>query len=301
MAEDYILHMFTPAKNVSPFDANMAVDAGWRVAIPYTRVETAEIRGMVQDAVFSRGQSGVKRTGIFIGGRDLNLAMDMLEASKEAMVPPFEISVFADPSGAFTTAAGIVAKVEQQLAKHYSETLADKCVLALGGTGPVGAAAAVLMAKAGARVTIIGRQSDKAQQVAEICNHRYGSDLIGIEGEADDHKSNLIKSADIVVATAKAGVEVLSAELIESARKLKVAADANAVPPPGIAGVDPKADGAEIEASRSGAVGIGALAIGDVKYRVQQGLLKRMVSTDKPVYLHFEHAFELAREYLREQ
>ncbi|MDQ3796155.1 MAG: methylenetetrahydromethanopterin dehydrogenase [Pseudomonadota bacterium] len=298
MANSYILHMITPAKNLSPFDVNMAVDAGWQVAIPYTSVKTEEIRDLVQDAIFSRGPSGVKRTGIFLGGRDLHMAMDMLKAAKEAMVPPFEVSVFADPSGAFTTAASMVAKVEQHLRKRHGTKLDGQCVLALGGTGPVGAAASVLAAKAGARVKIIGRQVDKAKNVAELCNRRYGSNLTGIEGDADDHKAELIKIADVVLATAKAGVEVLNRELIASAPRLKVAADANAVPPPGIAGVDAKADGVEVEGSKSGAVGIGALAIGDVKYHVQQQLLKQMVELDKPVYLHFEHAFKIAREYV---
>ncbi len=298
MSRSYILHMITPAKNLSPFDVNMGIDAGWQVAIPYTSVEGGEIGDLVQDAIFSRGPSGVKRTGIFLGGRDLHAAMDMLETAKKAMVPPFEVSVFADPSGAFTTAAGMVAKVEHHLREQHNTTLEDKCVLAVGGTGPVGAAAAVLAAKAGARVKIIGRQIDKAKQVAEVCNQRYGANLTGIEGEADDHKGELIKSSEVVFATAKAGVQVLNRELIALATKLLVAADANAVPPPGIAGVEPKADGAAIEGSNSGAVGIGALAIGDVKYHVQHQLLRQMVATDQPVYLHFEHAFKIAREYL---
>jgi methylene-tetrahydromethanopterin dehydrogenase len=299
MARTYILHMFTPAKNLSPFDVNMAIDAEWQVAIPYTNVETDEVRGLVQDAIFSRGPSGVKSTGIFLGGRELHMAMDMLKDAKEAMVPPFEVSVFADPSGAFTTAAAMVAKVEQHLAGRHGTTLEGKCVLALGGTGPVGAAASVLAAKAGARVKIIGREMDKAKQVAEICNLRYGANLTGIEGEADDHKGELIKNTDVVLATAKAGVEVLSRELIASALNLKVAADANAVPPPGVAGVNAKADGIDIDGSKSGAVGIGALVIGDVKYHIQHQLLKRMVESDKPVYLHFEDAFDVAREYVK--
>jgi methylene-tetrahydromethanopterin dehydrogenase len=298
MARTYILHMFTPAKNLSPFDVNMAIDASWQVAVPYTNVETDEIRDLVQDAIFSRGPTGVKSTGIFLGGRDLHVAMDMLKDAKAAMVPPFEVSVFADPSGAFTTAAAMVAKVEQHLADRHGMTLEDKCVLALGGTGPVGAAASVLAAKTGARVKILGRQMDKAKQVAEICNHRYGANLTGIEGEADDHKGELLKTTDVVMATAKAGVEVLSRELITSAPKLKAAADANAVPPPGIAGVDAKADGAEIDGSKSGAVGVGALAIGDLKYHIQHQLLKQMVESEKPIYLHFEHAFKVAREYV---
>ncbi len=299
MTNSYILHMITPAKNLSPFDVNMAVDAGWQIAIPYTSVETREVRDLVQDAIFSRGANGVKRTGIFLGGRDLHMAMDMLKVAKEAMVPPFEVSVFADPSGAFTTAAAMVAKVEQHLKEKHGTQLDGQCVLALGGTGPVGAAASVLAAKVGARVKIIGRQIDKAKNVAELCNRRYGSNLIGIEGEADDHKAELIKIADVVLATAKAGVEVLSRELIASAPRLKVAADANAVPPPGIAGVAAKADGVEIEGSKSGAVGVGALAIGDVKYHVQQQLLQQMVGSEKPAYLDLLDAFKVAREYVK--
>ena len=101
MSKPYIMHMITPTKNVSPFDVNMACDAGWDTVIPYTHVETAETTGLVQDAIFSRGPNGVRRTGIFIGGRDVNLAMDMLQMARDAMVPPFEVSVIVDPSGAF--------------------------------------------------------------------------------------------------------------------------------------------------------------------------------------------------------
>jgi hypothetical protein len=35
--------MFTTAKNLSPFDVNMAVDAGWLAAIPYINVEPDEV------------------------------------------------------------------------------------------------------------------------------------------------------------------------------------------------------------------------------------------------------------------
>ena len=37
MAEKkHILHFVTPLKNVSPFDVNMAADAGFDVIVPYT-------------------------------------------------------------------------------------------------------------------------------------------------------------------------------------------------------------------------------------------------------------------------
>ena len=214
------------------------------------------------------------------------------------MVPPFEVSAFADPSGAFTTAAGMVAKVEKALKDVHNTDFEGKCVVALGGTGPVGMAAAVIAAKAGAKVKILGRKKDKAQRVAGICNAEYGSDMTGILGEANENIDQFLGEVDVVFATAAAGVQVLNKEQVQKASRLKVAADVNAVPPTGIAGMDVMDDAVEISGSTSGAVGIGALAIGNVKYQTQHILLQRMRESDEPVYYHFEHAFEVAREYV---
>ncbi len=300
MEKPFILHMLTTAKNLSPFDVNMAMDAGWVSALPYTNVEASEVQGLVQDAIFSRSPKNLSRTAIFIGGRDTKQAMDMLKLAKRSMVPPFEVSVFADPSGAFTTAAGMVAAVERELLAKFNTTLAGKTILALGGTGPVGQAAAVIAAQAGAQVKIIGRQLDKAQNIADMCSNEFGDGKITITAGADADKATFMKTADIVFATGAAGIELLSAELIASAPQLKVAADVNAVPPSGISGVDAFHNGTPIAGSISGAVGIGALAIGNVKYQAQNRLLKKMIQTEKPVYLHFEHAFEVARDYIKE-
>lgn len=296
MEKPYILHMLTPEKNLSPFDVNMALDAGWTSAIPYLHVELGEVQAMVQDAIFSRGPKGVKRTGLFFGGRDAKLAVDMLRKAHKSMVPPFEVSAFADPSGAFTTAAAMVALAERELQTKFYTGLEGKSVLCLGGTGPVGQIAAALSAKAGATVKVIGRQLEKAQAIASLCASEFGDGLVNIEGDADANKAELIKTADVVFATAAAGIQVLSAELVAAAPQLKVAADVNAVPPSGIAGLDAFHQGTPIEGSNSGAVGIGALAIGNVKYKTQSGLLARMRETDRPVYLSFDDAFALARE-----
>ena len=300
MEKPFILHMLTTAKNLSPFDVNMALDAGWVSAVPYINVEPSEVQGLIQDAIFSRSKKGLKRTGIFIGGRDTKQAMDMLRAAKNSMVPPFEVSVFADPSGAFTTAAGMVAATERELKNKFNASLEGKNILALGGTGPVGQAAAVISAKAGANVRIIGRQLEKAQRIADLCNSEFGNKEINIQAGADADKEEYMKTADAVFATGAAGIQLLNAAQVAAAPQLKVAADVNAVPPSGIAGLDAFHDGTPIEGSNSGAVGIGALAIGNIKYQAQNRLLRRMLDTDKPVYLHFEHAFEVAREYIGE-
>src|SRR3546814_19476997 len=106
--EPYILHMLSPLRHVSPFDVNMALDAGFTSVIPYVGVELGDVTGLVQDAIFSRGPRGAKRTGVFIGGRNAVLALDLLVAARTAMVPPFAISELADPAGSFPPHAPIV-------------------------------------------------------------------------------------------------------------------------------------------------------------------------------------------------
>src|SRR5258708_16364066 len=133
----YILHMPPATPQMSPFDVNMAADAGYQILVPYCNVGKESVVQLTQDAIFSRGPKGVSRTGIFIGGRDVMLAADMLDLARQAMVPPFEVSVFADPSGSYTTAAPLVALVEFHLKKEHGTELGGKPALLLRGTGPV--------------------------------------------------------------------------------------------------------------------------------------------------------------------
>lgn len=299
MEKPFVLHMFTPAKNLSPFDVNMAYDAGWEHAVPYLGVEVAEVTGLVQDAIFSRGPKGVRRTGAFIGGRDIHLASAMLETARKAMVPPFEISVFADPSGAFTTAAAMVAKVEAALKRHHGGGLAGQRVLVFGGTGPVGSTAAVLAARAGARVTLVGHSGvDGPRETAERCAQSYGASVEAADGSTAERKAALLKDADVILAAAAAGVQVLDRPLLAQAGALKVAADVNAVPPAGIEGVAAQADGEPIEGAPAAALGIGALAIGNLKYQTQHRLLQRMREAESPQYLDFADALEVGREHV---
>ena len=297
MEKYFILHMLTPTPNVSPFDVNMAYDSGYNAVVPYANVNLDQVSALTQDAIFSRGTKGVKRTAIFIGGREIGLAADMLDAARRAMVPPFEVSVFADPSGAYTTAAGMVACVEKQLKKIHQTDLRGKNVVVLGGTGPVGAAAAVLASQAGARVRIASHTSaTRARMISEVVNARYGTTTEPGDASVVDTKLDLIKDADIILGAAKAGIQVFSAQELASAKRLLVAADVNAVPPAGIEGVGMMDDGAPLAAGSGRAVGIGALAIGNIKYQVQRGLLEAMIAAEKPIYIDFRDAFAAARK-----
>lgn len=290
--------MLVPGDNVSPFDVNMAADAGFSVIVPYRGVTADRVTALVQDAIFSRPPKRFNDTGAFIGGHDVNIAADMLTKASEAMVPPFEISVFADPNGAYTTAAALVALVEHHLRAKTDSGFADRDVEIFGG-GPVGLCTAVLVAQQGGRPRLV-RLTEMSPEREEAVAHfgqRYGVDLPWTKGQTDDEKCATLESADVVIAAAKAGIEVISRAVLESASKLLVAADVNAVPPAGIAGVSPTDNGVDLKTT-SGAVGIGALAVGNIKYNVQQGLFKVMLEADHPVVLDFPDAYQLAARHV---
>ena len=299
MEKRSILHMLDPMPNNSPFDINMAMDAGFDVLMPYSNVKLDNVYGLTQDAIFSRGPAGVKRTAMFIGGRDIGLAIDMLATCKRAMVPPFEISVLADPSGAFTTAAALVACVEKELAAKHGKSLNDCKGVIFGGTGAVGITTGVIASLAGLDTTIVDHLSiDTANEIAGAYNRRFGCYIKGGLAGSDSEKTELIADIDVVFCTAKAGVQVLNAAVLNAAKNLKVAADINAVPPLGIEGVKRSHFGEPlVHAGQSpGAVGIGALAVGDVKYKLQNRLLRRLLDAEQSLYLDFREAFVEARK-----
>jgi len=290
----YILHMFTATPQMSPFDVNMAADAGYQVIVPYCGVEAGMVANLTQDAIFSRGPKGVSRTGIFIGGRDVMQAADMLDTARKAMVPPFEVSVFADPSGSYTTAAALVALVERHLGKQHGVELGGKRVLILGGTGAVGRIAAAIAASRGADVTIASHHDrQRALHASAELNQRFGIVTGGIGTTTPDELRDALAETEIVLATAVAGVQVIGSGDLAHAKRLLVAADVNAVPPLGIEGLDLNANGAPL--GERGALGVGALAIGNVKYRTESGLFKQMTESKTPLRLDFRQAFDLAR------
>ncbi|MCS0494143.1 methylenetetrahydromethanopterin dehydrogenase [Ancylobacter sp. MQZ15Z-1] len=288
-----ILHILSPLRHVSPFDVNMAVDAGYATILPYSGVTLDEVGDLTQDMMFSRHPDAAPRTGLFIGGKDASLALDMADKARSVLFPPFEISVFVDPAGSFTTAAAMVAEVERKLRPTRSEGIKGAKVQVYGATGVVGGIAGVIAAQAGAEVTLVSHRDIEAVATkARDFKRRFDVDLESASGRTDEEKRALIAEAEIVLACGRAGVEILSADVLASAGRLAVAADVNAVPPSGIAGIDAHADGKVLA---NGALGIGALTIGHLKYRVQHELLQRMRVATAALSFGFEDAFILAR------
>ena len=289
-----ILHMFSPTKHNSPFDVNMATDAGYKMIATYANVTLEEVTGLVQDAIFSRAPQDGVRTGIFIGGRDAILALDMMDAAKNAMLPPFQVSIFADPAGSFTTAAAMIACVERALKLKFKRSLKGARVAVFGATGVVGFASSVIAALQGARVQIVSHRGvERLLKSAAIAKQRFGVDLEPVNGETDEQKRKIITATEVIFSTATAGVRVISTEQMARAKNLLVVADVNAVPPSGVEGVGPFMDGAPLPGCK--AVAVGPFAIGDIKYKVESRLFKQMIASKQALTLDFRHAFALAR------
>src|SRR6185503_13065913 len=274
MGTPRILHMITPLKHMSPFDVNMALDAGFDTAIPYTSVTLDDVTGLVQRAIE---------------------ALDMMKRAKAAMVPPFEISVFADPAGSFTTAAAMVACVKVALKEKFSTELTGKRIAIFGGTGVVGFASGVIAAIDGAHATLIGYDGpDRVRKLAEEANARFSVNIGYADGSTEEQKEELVRGADIIFAAGPAGKRLITLDQMKQAKHLPVVTDVNAVPPSGVEGVGVNDNATPIPGVN--AVGIGALAVGNIKYKTEAGLFKEMIETEKPIYLDFREAYTLAQK-----
>src|SRR5579871_4691089 len=195
-----ILHMVTPLTHISAFDVNMAIDAGYDAAIPYGNVSVNEISGLVQDAMFSRSPRDAARTGVFIGGKDAFLALDMLDKAAKALLKPFEISLFADPAGSFTTAAAMIAVVEKTLREKKGRELRGASVSIFGATGVVGTASGAIAALEGASVSFVGRQgTERARRHAAEVNQRFGVDIAVADGSSAEKRAAILAATEVVL------------------------------------------------------------------------------------------------------
>ena len=129
---------------------------------------------------------------------------------------------------------------------------------------------------------------------------KYEVSITPAEADLEQIKLRMVRDADVVLATSKAGVQVLTPAGLATTHHLLVAADVNAVPPAGIAGIDLMDDGKRIESASGKTVAIGALAIGNVKYQTMQRMFRSMVKAEKPVYYDFRAAFSFARAFVAE-
>lgn len=293
-AKKTVLIFLDTDKHTSPFDMLIAIDLYPDAQIlPYSNVEVDDARRIIQDAMFPRGPKGAKHTKVFIGGQDMEKALEILKIAKKSMFPPFELAVIVDPRGAYTTASAAVAQTLALFKKKGSGDFRDKTVTVLAGTGPVGQVAARLYAIEGGNVVVTSRKLQRANAVASKINEEIGAEkACGTQAGTPDETGKAIKNADIILSAGAAGIQLLPLNVLkEYGKQCKVVGDINAVPPLGIEGMKPTDNGVEF---LPGIWGIGALAIGPLKSQIEAELFKRAVESPKGI-LDYKIAYEIAK------
>lgn len=298
----YLLFYLDTDQKASPFDICMAYDAGYDAVVPYENVTPEDAKRIVQDAVFSRGPKAVKRTCFFIGGKNIEKAEEIFETIKDAMFPPFKASIITDPGGSYTTAAAMVAKVEDAVSSRKLGDLKGKTCAVLG-TGAVGQIAAVLLAKLGCNVMIAsinpGRADGKeyAENISKQIANKYGVKVQGVFAPSANEKLEILKKADIILCAGTRGTRVIEKDLLKEVKHMKVVVDINAIPPFGVEGIELKDDMREI---MPGIFAIGALTVGDLKHKLEKEILREARNNGKEVY-DYNLALEIARKILQKE
>ena len=143
-------------------------------------------------------------------------------------------------------------------------------------------------------VTLAGHDGlARVRAKANDIKKRFGVDVHTVDASTPAKLLAVLGGAEIVFCAAKAGVQVLSASALASVKSLIIAADVNAVPPAGIEGLQLKDNGVDLP---GGVLGLGPLAIGDVTYKTESGLFRRLATSPTHLALDFRAAFALARE-----
>jgi hypothetical protein len=287
-------------KHASPFDILTTIDVLPDVTIfKYEDVTVEDAEKIIYDAMFPRGPEGAKYTKIFINGRDFKRVNDILAKTKKCMLPPFELAIIIDPRGAYTTATATVAKTLEILLEKGFGSLENKAVTVLAGTGPVGQTAARLCALEKANVILTSRELQRASSVATKINEETDSEWIrGVEAQTSDEIGKAIENADIVLSTGAAGTQLLPLDVLkEHGKKCRIVADINAIPPLGVEGLKSEANGEEILPN---VFGIGALAIGKLKNKVEAELIKKAVEEPKGIF-DYRMAYGIAKKAVLEK
>ena len=260
----------------SVFDQVVAYDAGADVVLAYGGVTPEMVRDKVHGAIFTRGPKDLHCTAIFIGGSNVGLGERLLAEVRKQMLPQFglRVSVLLDANGANTTAAAAVRAAARNL------ELGSIKALVLGGTGPVGQRAALLLARQGAHVRLGSRQAAKAAAVAEnICIKIPNAKLEPVAADPSGDLASALADCTLVIAAGAAGVLLLPRAVRQASRTLRVMIDLNAVPPAGIEGVGIADKGTE----RDGVLAYGAIGVGDLKMKIHKAAMARLFERNDQV------------------
>ncbi len=248
-----ILHMLSPLKHMSPFDVNMALDAGYDSVTPYSAVTLEDVMPLVQDAMFSRSPKDAVRTGLFIAGKDAGLALDMLEIVKKTLPQTFRNFRFRRSGRLFHHRSRHGRLRREASQKKKDSPLAKTKILIFGATGVVGYASAVIAALEGAEVLLVGHDGlERVQDKAHDIKRRFGVETQAVDGSTEEKKLAALAGDRRRPLRRRGGQAGPFQGQLVTAKSLLVSADVNAVPPAGIEGLDLHGDGRSSPAEASG-------------------------------------------------
>jgi hypothetical protein len=192
----------------------------------------------------------------------------LLAAVRKAFFGPMRVSVMLDSNGSNTTAVAAVAKLLQ--AAGPGSDVQGRRVVITAGTGPVGVRAAGLFAKAGADVVLTSR---RPEQSAEVVDGRGSSSrLRAVKMSDSSQAAAVIEGAQLVLNAGGAGTCLVPRDAWAGRPGLRAVADLNAVPPPGVEGIEVNDDGVE----REGVTAFGALGVGRLKMKIHKACIARL-------------------------
>lgn len=286
MAKPKILIQLDPDSHSSVFDAVVAVDAGVEHLLQYHSVQPEQVRDLVHGAMFTRSPQDLASTAIFIGGSNVSSGEELLKKVTKCFFGPMRVSVLLDANGANTTAAAAVLAA----AKHVELKGATATILA--GTGPVGQRAARLLAKQGAVVRLASRTISRAEEACQSIRSRVpDAQLQPVAAANAEDTAAAVASAQIVISAGAAGIQLLSAAVVQQTKSLRVAIDLNAVPPLGIEGIEVMDKAKE----RGGVFCYGAIGVGGTKMKIHRAAIDKLF-TRNDLVLDAEEVFELGQE-----
>jgi hypothetical protein len=289
------VHRFLPVKKLllqldtsthpSAFDRVVAFDGGADEVMSYGGVTDDGVRDLVHGAIFTRGPKDLHNTAIFVGGSQMAAGERLLAAARKAFFGPMRVSVMLDSNGSNTTAVAAVARMQQA-----AGSVEGRRVVITAGTGPVGARAAGLLAKAGAKVVITSRHPADESFLARL-RERFGGDIQAATLTDASQSAKVLDGAEMLLNAGPAGVCLVPRASWAGRSGLRVAVDVNAVPPAGIEGVEATDNGVEKE----GVIVFGALAVGGLKMKLHKACIARLFERNDLV-LDVETIAEIARE-----
>lgn len=261
----------------SLFDAVVAIDAGVDQLLRHGEVVPEQVESLVHGAMFTRGPAELKNTAIFIGGSDVVAAEELLAVTTKCFFDPLRVSVLLDPSGANTTAAAAVLAAS----RHVSPS-GDRLATVLG-TGSVGQRVASMLVGEGTHVRLVSRQWDRAEQICLALAEKVDGDRLSPQGLSESSLADVLEGASILIAAGPTGIRLVDAETLAGCDSLRAVVDLNAVPPAGIASVQPTDKGVERDGPTHSQWHYGALGVGSLKMKIHKAAIRRLFETNNLV------------------